>query len=372
MNFTLCLTHACNLRCAYCYAGAKSARRMTWEVAKRAVDFALDHSLHQARILGQNPAAQVGYFGGEPLLEWPLLVRSADYAIARAADQGIKLKKTVTTNMTLLDAGKAAWFSENGFYLGLSLDGNQAMHDALRRYPDGTGSHRDASKFLEYFRGPHSTGEVIVVVDPRNVEHLAESVEWLLKQDIHDISLNPNFYIDWPDSTLLTWKKACDRIGDLYVERYRQGVPVRINVIDGKIQVRLNEGYAACDRCGFGHNEIAIAPSGNIYPCERVVSDDTDEALKIGDVFTGFDKAKQSRIVAGRGNIEAECLDCPVKERCMNWCSCINVATTGAINKVSGIVCHHERMVIEMADRVGETLFAEANPTFLAKFYGRG
>jgi len=370
MNFTLCLTHACNLRCDYCYAGAKSVRRMSWEVARCAIDFAFDHSLDLARILGQPPESQLGYFGGEPLLEWALLVRSAEYAAQRAEERGIRLKKTVTTNMTLLDASKAAWFKANSFYLGLSLDGNQAMHDTLRRYPDGAGSHQDAARALEYFRGPQSNAEVIVVVDPRNVVYLAESVEWLLGQDIHRIALNPNFYIHWPNSALLTWKKACDRIGDLTIAKYRQGIPIRINVIDGKIQVRLNEGYAACDRCGFGHNEIAVAPSGNLYPCERIVADDSDEALRIGDVFNGFDAAKRSRIVAGRGNIEAECLDCPVKARCMNWCSCINVATTGAINRVSGLVCHHERMVIDMADRVGETLYAESNATFLARFYG--
>ena len=370
MNFTLCLTHACNLRCAYCYAGTKSNRSMSWEVAQQAIDFSLKHSLRQAQTFGHTPESQLGYFGGEPLLEWSLLVRSAEYAITQAKQRGIKLKKTLTTNMTLLDPDKVEWLRSNRFYLGLSLDGNQAMHDTLRCFPDGTGSHKAAAKALEHFRGPQSDGEVIVVVDPRNVEHLADSVAWLLGEDIHDISLNPNFYIEWPEPALLTWKDACNKIGDLYIEKYRQGIPIRINVIDGKIRVRLNEGYAPCDRCGFGHNEIAIAPSGNIYPCERIVSDDANGELKIGDVFNGIDTAKQSKIVPGRGNVEAECLDCPIKERCMNWCSCINYATTGAINRVSGLVCHHERMVIGMADRVGETLFAEGNPTFLAKFYG--
>ncbi len=370
MNFTLCLTHACNLCCDYCYAGAKSSRAMSWEVARQAIDFSLTHSLYQAKVFGQPPEAQLGYFGGEPLLEWPLLVRSAEYTIQQASQRGIVLKKTLTTNMTLLDTAKAEWLRANHFYLGLSLDGNQAMHNTLRCFPDGTGSHQVAAKALDYFRGPNSGSEVIVVVDPRNVEHLASSIRWLLDENIHDIALNPNFYIQWPESALQLWKQACSTIAALYIEKYRQGIPIRINIIDGKIRVRLKEGYDACDRCGFGHNEIAIAPSGNIYPCERIVADDTNEALKIGNVFSGFDTIKQSAIVAKRGNIEPECLDCSVKERCMNWCSCINYATTGAINQVSGLVCFHERMVIETADHVGETLFAEANETFLKKFYG--
>ena len=42
---------------------------------------------------------------------------------------------------------------------------------------------------------------------------------------------------------------------------------------------------------------------------------------------------------------------------------------SGFINQVDGIVCFHERLTIDVADRVAETLYAEGNPLFLAKFY---
>jgi len=370
MDFTLCLTHACNLRCGYCYAGGKSGRKMTWDTARQAIDFALDHTLNRSQTLGTPKEAQIGFFGGEPLMEWHLLQQAATYASERADRDAIALKKTLTTNMTLLDEPKADWLRTHGFYLGLSLDGNAAMHDTLRRFPNNAGSHAIAAQALRFFRGPHPGGEVIVVVDPRNVAHLADSVEWLLAEDIRSISLNPNFYIEWPEPALATWQEASERIGDLVIAQYRAGIPVRINVIDGKIRVHIKEGYAPCDRCGFGDNEIAIAANGNIYPCERIVGDDTNEALRIGNVFTGFDARKRATIVASRGNSVKDCQDCPLLSRCMNWCSCINYATTGAINRVDGLVCHHERMVIGVADRVGSTLFAESNPAFLEKFYG--
>ena len=370
MNVTLCLTHACNLRRAYCYAGAKSPRRMAWETAQRAIDFAFDRALATARRCHRPARAQLGFFGGEPLLEWELLQRSTDHALARAARDGIDLKLTATTNMTLLDDAKLAWLRARNFYLGLSLDGNAAMHDALRRAADGRGSHAEAARILPAFRGPAPRAEVILVVDPRNVEHLADSVAWLLAEDIRNLALNPNFYIDWPAAALATWHAACERIADLYLERYRAGVPVRVNIIDGKIRVHIKEGYEGCDRCGFGEHEIAVAASGNLYPCERIVGDDTNEELRLGDVFAGFDGARRRRVLAARGNVDPECAQCAARTRCMNWCGCINYATTGSANRVGGIVCHHEQMVIAIADRVGATLYAERNPAFLAKFYG--
>jgi uncharacterized protein len=370
MDFTLCLTHACNLRCAYCYAGDKTNRRMSWPVAQRAVDFCLERAVSRARLFNQPATAQLGFFGGEPLLEWELLQRASDYTTAEAERLGIGLRRTVTTNMSLLDEPRAAWLRTQGFHVGLSLDGHAAMHDTLRRFPDGRGSHAACAPALRFFRGADAGAEVIVVVDPRNVAHLGESVAWLISEEMRHISLNPNFYCEWPDEALVAWERACEQIGDLYIGSYRQGSPVRINVIDGKIRTHLQNGYQACDRCGFGEHEIAVAASGNIYPCERIVADDeVNESLCLGNVFTGFDAARRTSVLAARGNSVSECDACDLRPRCMNWCSCINYATTGAINQVAGIVCHHEKMVIALADRVGATLYAESNPAFLAKFY---
>lgn len=370
MDFTLCLTHACNLRCTYCYAGDKSDRRMSWQVAQRAVDFCLEQTVKRARLLCQPAVAQIGFFGGEPLLEWDLLQRAFTYARDESHRLDIELRRTVTTNLSLLTEPRAAWLREQGFHVGLSLDGNAAMHDTLRRFPDGRGSHAACAPALRFYRDAEDGAEVIVVIDPRNVAHLADSVAWLVSEGVRHISLNPNFYRAWPEPALAAWTEACERIGDLYIMRYRQSAPVRINVIDGKIRTRIKEGYALCDRCGFGEQEIAIAASGNIYPCERIVSDDVcNEPLCLGNVFSGFDPARRAQVVAARGNTVRECAGCNLQPRCMNWCSCINYATTGAINRVAGIVCFHEKMVIAVADRVGATLYGESNPAFLEKFY---
>jgi len=134
MDLTLSLTHDCNLACTYCYAGPKRCMAMTIETAMRAIDFAF-----------AIPALtrQLGFFGGEPLLEWELLRASADYAAAVAGRLGFTFKKTVTTNATLLTEDKAAWLRQNAFWLGLSIDGNRAMHDITRPLRGG-GSSFDA------------------------------------------------------------------------------------------------------------------------------------------------------------------------------------------------------------------------------------
>ena len=370
MDVTLCLTHACNLRCDYCYAGPKSARRMSWNTARKAVDFALARTLEQSGLTKLPPACQLGFFGGEPLLAWEMLEKAAVYAMEEAARFGIRLKLTVTTNMTLLDEYKAGWLRSNGFHVGLSLDGTRKMHDTLRRTRTGGPSHALCERALGFFRGPDANGEVIVVVDPRTIGWLAGSIAWLVCGDIRRISLNPNFTAAWDAAALDLWQDAYREIGDLYVECFRASRPVAINVIDGKIGARVNGGYRPCDRCGFGENEIAVSAAGYFYPCERLVGDDSNEDLRIGHVGAGFYPSARDRILRARGNEIPACADCPVRDRCVNWCGCVNYASTGFINRVPGIVCYHERMSITAADRVGGILFAEQNPAFLQTFYG--
>ena len=336
---------------------------MTWETAQKGLDFAFAFYADEI---------QLGFFGGEPLLEWELLQKSFQKAVELAEEKNVPLKKTVTTNGSLITQEKAEWLLENGFFPAISIDGNKAMHDITRPNKGGKSSFNSCIKGLDIIHDifPAGSYEVIVVIDPSNIQHMANSVRFLAdEKDIFRIAINPNFYIDWDDEKLKLWKKGFEDVGDFYLERYRAGRPVGINFIDNKIITRLKDGFEKCDKCGFGEKEIAIAPSGKLYPCERLVSDDTNDTMCIGDVFKGFDVEKRKAILKKRGNINQECGDCAFTSRCMNWCCCINYATTGEIDKTDGIICFHERAAIEIADKIGEILFKEKNADFLARFY---
>jgi len=190
------------------------------------------------------------------------------------------------------------------------------------------------------------------------------------EEGVVDISITPNFYIEWDDEALHKCEQAYEEIGDYYIESLRRGDFFQVNFIDGKIITHLKNGFEACDKCGFAEHEFAVAPSGNLYGCERLIGDDDNEEMLLGNVFDGFDTQKRMDIIAQRGsNVNLDCLECSYRNRCMNWCHCINYATTGAINVTDGVVCFHERIAIRVADRVGEILYAEKNPLFLHHFY---
>ena len=357
MNLTLVLTHACNLRCAYCYAGSPRPAAMSAETVAQALalGFTTTDGPHQ-----------LGFFGGEPLLEWPLL-QSATASAEAIVGEG--LVKTVTTNATLLTEEKATWLAAHDFYLGLSIDGNAAMHDACRRCPDGSSSHAAAMAGLQAAQKAGLRHQVIVVVDPTNVQHTAESVAYLAACGVRRISLNPNFYDAWSDEAVLRFDQQYAAVAAVMLASFRAGDPVDVTVLGSKIVTRLKNGYACGDRCGFGQHEIAVAPSGRIYPCERLVGEDRAHELCIGTVAEGFDETKRLALLIRKGNHDPECEACGQRSRCMNWCGCINYGTSGSIDSTGPFVCHHEQTLIREADRIADILFHEGNPHFIKTFY---
>src|SRR5207237_10096193 len=115
---------------------------------------------------------------------------------------------------------------------------------------------------------------------------------------------------------------------------------------------------------------VAGAPSGNLYPCERLVGDDADPSLRIGDVFAGIDAGRQLCIDAQRGPVNDECGSCGVRESCSSSCACANRAETGELGVAGGVQCWHEKTAIELADAAAEALLRAQRPGFLARLRG--
>lgn len=366
MQVTLCLTHDCTLRCPYCYAGEKRRKAMPWEVAKAAIDrtvaWQLAHYPEKDYVLG--------FFGGEPLLEWELLQRADAYAAEAARGAGLRFGRTVTTNLTLLDRGKSDWLRARRYKLGLSIDGSPAMHDASRRFPDGRGSHAAcmaALRLVEDFPAPRP--EVICVVTPATAPLLAEGVRYLHERTALPIAVNPDFTAAWDAASRAALRAAYEALAGDVLASWRDGTrPLHLTWLDGKLKALRIGGYRACDKCDPVRRELAVAPSGNLYPCPNLVGNDDKEDLRLGTAQAGFDPAAVARALARRGNRDPACRECPAAPRCVNWCGCANYFSTGRTDRVGSFGCFHEKLSIELADRVAEALLAERNEPFAAWF----
>jgi uncharacterized protein len=311
---------------------------------------------------------EFGLFGGEPLLEWELFRYATEYVEQRAQETDTKLVKTVTTNAVLLDAEKVAWLRAHAYYVVVSIDGNAQMHDTHRLYADGSSSFEEVTRAISTLQEVYTEREycVISVVTPQNIIHLLDSVKYLYEElHIQNIHLSVDYFGVWGEETE-AYTQIYYAIGAYVVEQYRAGRVVQIDFIEEKIKAQISEG---CTACSFGERKLGIAPSGNIYPCERLIGED-DGTLCIGNVYEGFDVETRDQVIQTRGNTDTECQTCPVRDRCVNHCGCTNHYLTGSINTTGGTLCFFQKLMIAVADEVANTLYEEKNRLFLERFYG--
>ena len=365
LTLTLCLTHNCNLRCRYCYAGRKYAHAMSQETAERALDIALAEAQQTNRNL------DISFFGGEPLLEWSLLQHCCNYILQKAEGSGTRIRFGITTNGTLLTQEKLDWMAGRDFLVGLSIDGSADMHNTNRCFPGGCGSHEQVADALELIADtPRLRSKVICVVNPANCIHLRSGVLWLHGHYRGPIGLNFDYWSEWSDEQFATLSQQLELVARDVTNSYRIGHPMQLECLEGKIISHLRSQGENCLRCAIGEREIAVSVDGNFFPCSRMVGDGDDPAISFGNVHSGIDRARQNYIIATRGNATPECKLCVLRHRCLNTCGCTNYAGTGHINRVSPFLCNLQQRLIQLADDMAETLYREQNPAFMQRFYG--
>ena len=98
------VTNQCNLACTYCYEygedkivdteNGQQPKFMSEETAREAIEFALRESR-------ENPRAHITFFGGETLMNFPVLKATIAYARRRGAQVGKDVDFSLTTNATL-------------------------------------------------------------------------------------------------------------------------------------------------------------------------------------------------------------------------------------------------------------------------------
>lgn len=124
------LTQRCNLHCRHCYAAGEAhpERELSTAEAKGVLDGLADYGC---------PVVLLS--GGEPLLREDLPELAA-YAKAKG------LRVVISSNGTLMTDALAAQLKAIGVhYVGISLDGSEAVHDAFRGVP---GAHAAALRGL--------------------------------------------------------------------------------------------------------------------------------------------------------------------------------------------------------------------------------
>ncbi len=350
MKYTLAITQECNLACTYCYIGKKPVT-MSLGTAAKIVDF-------MYRVSPPGELIDVGFFGGEPLLELDLIGGIVDLVKSHVDFPERKVLFSTVSNGTLFSDDVAHELTRLGVTLGISCDGYPEIQDRSRVFPDGRGSSgavevaiRRALHFFPFM-------PVNAVYRPETLAALPEVVEYLVKTGVRNLYLNLDITATWSEADSLLLPDIYDRIGKQYISYYQAGVPVHISLIDSKIVAILRGGYKPEEKCRMGKAEFAFAPSGDVYPCERLMGAGEAGAHCLGNI-------NDEHPLLGRCLHDAEtsghevCRTCSLLPYCMCWCGCTNYFSTGDYSLPGAFLCASERAAIGTAYHVLEILGRE-------------
>lgn len=357
-NATLNLTRACNLTCEYCFSHhGNRLKRMTFETAKKCVNFILKEASEANinQLMSRFRSVDIGFWGGEPLLEWELMKQIILYAENCDESKDVIVTFSSTTNGTLLTEDKFDFLNEHQLAFLVSIDGTQETHNYYRKFRNGHGSHAIIMENMEKILKRWPFYAVRTSPYAEGIHRFYDDIKFLVDHKMYNIMFSPVFESDWTDERWQIFEEQCMKVVDLIAEKRKKGLMLSI----GKFQEFAQQiGARPKYPCGAGRHYVGFDTEGEIFLCHRFSKFDDERPWQekegcIGHVDVGITKPGIRNKLLDFHPVGCE--DCKIPQSfCAGGCPAVNYDLTGEVNTHSQLICRYE----EMLKRVG-TYFKE-------------
>ena len=356
-SITFIVTKDCQLACKYCYlVGKNSNERMSWETARQAIDYILDHENDY-----KDESVIWDFIGGEPFLEVELIDRICDYLKIQMYNKNHhwfdSYRFSISTNGINYHTEKVQRFIEknyNHLSVGITIDGTKRKHDLNRiwktpeieqgiplRPENEKGSYDDVVKNIPLWLKQFPDGGTKVTIASEDIPYIRESVLHLYSLGIKEVNINCVFENVWKEGDDMLFEEQLIELADDIIDKdlYHDYVCSFFSEHIGKPMDPMNN----INWCGAG-KMLAVDAAGNFYPCTRFAkySLRNKPAWIIGNVKDGIDQNKLRPFLTLDRLTQSsdECFNCEVASGCA-WCQGENydAADTHTIYQRSTAIC---------------------------------
>ncbi|HEX9275463.1 MAG TPA: radical SAM protein [Casimicrobiaceae bacterium] len=344
---------ACNLRCAYCYAGGGSyggeARLMRPDLAARAARYLVESS-------GDRESVTLVLFGGEPLLNLAALEAAVREGESAAAAYGKTLVVSVTTNGTRFTSEALDFLCAQRIAVTVSIDGPPDVHDANRRYAgtEGGGTYVDvvdgvARLHARTGRAPAAR----VTLKPDQWHRVPEVFEHVLGLGFVEVGIAPSSPItanllstpQQDEALVAGFSRLAERFA--FEAAHGRVLPFS-NLLD--VLGRLHAGRVKQAPCGAGLGYLAMDAQGRFFLCHRLAG---VQRFCVGDIDAGIDHAKIRDCLAAQAMPRQDaCAACWAHSLCAGGCHYENHVRETELGLPRGGSCDFIRQWLEIGIRV--------------------
>lgn len=278
-SVTILPTQDCNARCFYCFEQEKKSIAMNNEIADKVVNYLVDR-------IPKNSSIKYTWFGGEPLLEIPIIDKIVN-DVNQRKEYSLNYTSSVITNGSKLNEELLfkmirAWHLKS---IVISIDGYREEHDRRKNYIQSTDE-----RFLDYEIAIKNIGlclrEGINVIcrlnlDKNNTRDLESIFQDLLEfVEYNNFSIQLSTLHDVPGF----------RNNDFYSKkdlrrfyRYSYRLLKRYGFAKNPINFMPHRSKGNCAATSL--NTIVIGADGNLYRCYQEIM---ENKTKVGDVESGI------------------------------------------------------------------------------------
>jgi uncharacterized protein len=273
---------------------------------------------------GPSRVANLTFFGGETLLNFPVLKSTVAYARERAAEAGKTVEFSLTTNATLLRPDIIEFLVDNDIGVTISIDGPREMQNRFRVFHDGSGSYDVMLPKIRELLSRHRTRPIGArvtltsqVMDVRRIfRHLTEEIGF------REVGFAPVTTAPGRDYAIgeRGFGRMLDQFRELGMEFLEHAVENRHHAFSNVKETleEIHKGMSKAFPCGAGLGLMGVATDGSVALCHRFAG---SEAHTLGHVREGVDRARQTAFL-DRHHLDdkVDCQTCWARPLCSGGC----------------------------------------------------
>lgn len=322
----LLLTHACNQACRYCLNGRITYHEAPALIMSAAV--ARDALRTIAESITANGTLNIVFFGGEPLLNWPLAKEAIRYCEEelKPAHPGQTLTYHLTSNLTLFPNDLVAMARRYAITFLVDIDGPADLHDGIRPLKGGGrhgSSFRKSADHIGRLRDAGLDVALRATVTSHNHHRLLEVSETHKALGGTGSAFVPLNAVD-SDEWIMPFELCPDpaRYADGLRQVYRERIwPVTALFPFSEYLSRLQPNFRSGVACGapLGNTPV-ITADGRIFSCIYLVG---IERFALGELAR--QDYPRPTVMAEMQTIAAdptrpECAGCDFRQLCGGGC----------------------------------------------------
>jgi uncharacterized protein len=317
----------CNLGCRYCYYLEKG-RLYPESESFRMPDEILGEYVVQHIDASPETVIRFSWHGGEPTVLGLDYFRKVVELQRRHRPPDRRIVNGIQTNGTLLDEDWCRFLAQEGFAVGLSLDGPREMHDIYRVTKEGKPTHEETMRGYELLRKHRVYTDVLCVVNSHNVRFPLQVYQFFKEIGAQYISFLP-MVEPQPDaqggvSPISVPPEAWGAFLCAVFDEWREQDigRVKVQIFEEATRTAFGQEHSLCifrPTCG---DIPVVEHNGDFYSCDHFV--DTEHRLgNIREAPLAELLESPAQRAFGMAKLEAlprYCRECGVRDMCNGEC----------------------------------------------------